>query len=218
MQERAALTRAGILQAAATLFDRNGYDGTSYSQITKSAGVSLGSLTFHFASKAQLAEAVQAQGLAVAQSALKVITDRDGSAMEQVLETTLELTGLLQEDVRVRAALRLERERRGSGLWADMWLPAVHALIRRAHATGELRDSVEPEDVSALVELLITGADNYLRERCQADVLCAGVADRLRRLWHLVMDGLCVQQLGLAEDRDCRAGCLRAAPQPASKP
>ncbi|MFG2452917.1 TetR family transcriptional regulator [Streptomyces sp. NPDC048512] len=57
-QERAVRTREALIEAAATLFDRDGQEVTSLAAVTAKAQVSAGALYFHFATKADLADAV----------------------------------------------------------------------------------------------------------------------------------------------------------------
>lgn len=49
---------AALLEAGRSLFARNGYDGASVRDITRSAGVNLGAVTYHFGTKRELYEAV----------------------------------------------------------------------------------------------------------------------------------------------------------------
>ncbi len=51
MQQRSEETRTHILQAALSLFSKNGYDATSVAEICQAAGVSKGAFYHHFASK-----------------------------------------------------------------------------------------------------------------------------------------------------------------------
>lgn len=53
-------TRDALIEAAAELFDRDGYEVTSLAAVTARAQVSAGALYFHFATKADLAAAVTA--------------------------------------------------------------------------------------------------------------------------------------------------------------
>ena len=47
-------TRAALLEAAAKVFSRRGYDGASISEITSEAGLTSGAIYAHYASKAEL--------------------------------------------------------------------------------------------------------------------------------------------------------------------
>src|SRR3546814_4654555 len=46
--------REALLEAAAKLFSRNGYNAVSMREIAKAANANVGSLTYHFGSKANL--------------------------------------------------------------------------------------------------------------------------------------------------------------------
>ncbi|MGW7049656.1 TetR family transcriptional regulator [Streptomyces avermitilis] len=69
-QERAIRTRNALIESAAALFARHGYEVVSLSTISARAGVSNGALHFHFPSKTALAEAV---GAAAAQRFGRII-------------------------------------------------------------------------------------------------------------------------------------------------
>src|SRR5690242_4478694 len=57
-RERGAATRARLLAAARDLFGAHGYDGTSIEAVLEHSGVARGALYHHFASKAELFDAV----------------------------------------------------------------------------------------------------------------------------------------------------------------
>lgn len=111
-QGRAARTRAVLVEAAASHFDREGYEGTSLARVCGTAGISLGALTFHFPTKAELADAVMDEGRALTQAALLEVSARPGTALGKVVELTLELTRLLEVETPVRCAVRLARSGR----------------------------------------------------------------------------------------------------------
>ena len=56
-------TRAGLLEAARSVFARNGFDGASIRAITAEAGANLGAVTYHFGSKRKLYAEVLRHGL-----------------------------------------------------------------------------------------------------------------------------------------------------------
>ena len=58
IQRRGEHTRQAIIQAAHDLFLQQGYHGTSMRQIARNAGIALGGLYNHFASKEEVFEAV----------------------------------------------------------------------------------------------------------------------------------------------------------------
>jgi AcrR family transcriptional regulator len=52
-------TRERILEASLKLFNEKGYAATPVSEIAKAAGIATGNLTYHFATKRELAEALE---------------------------------------------------------------------------------------------------------------------------------------------------------------
>ncbi|NUL01682.1 TetR/AcrR family transcriptional regulator [Streptomyces lunaelactis] len=199
-QHRAVRTRAALVQAAAAQFDRDGYDGTSLAKVCKAAGISLGALTFHFSSKGELADAVMAEGRALTQATLLRVTARPGPALGKVVELTLELTRLLEKETSVRSAVRLARERPGTGGWSDIWLPVVQQLLDQAHANGQLRGGTRPADVTTLVEYLTAGAASG-----------SGVA-QLESIWRLALSGVCVEEAGVSGETGRAPGAGQAEP------
>ncbi|NUK02257.1 TetR/AcrR family transcriptional regulator [Streptomyces lunaelactis] len=189
-QDRAVRTRAALVQAASAQFDRDGYDGTSLAKVSRAAGISLGALTFHFSSKSELADAVMSEGRALTQAALLQVTARPGPALRTVVELTLELTRLLEEETSVRSSLRLARERPGTGGWSDIWLPAVKQLLDQAHANGQLQGGTRPADVTMLVEYLTAGAEAYLRGRRGAGSTSESGVAQLASVWRLALSGV----------------------------
>lgn len=61
-QQRAERTRRRIVAAAAEEFAETGYPSATLHRIARGAGVTMGALTFHFPTKAALAQAVRQAG------------------------------------------------------------------------------------------------------------------------------------------------------------
>ncbi|MTE22483.1 TetR family transcriptional regulator [Streptomyces sp. TRM43335] len=183
-----------MLRAAADAFDRGGYEGTSLSQVSKAAGMSVGALTFHFSTKADLADAVLREGWEVTQAALERVTGQQTPALRVIIDLTLELARLMEENVSVRSAVRLARERPATPAWSDSWLPTVRKLLDEAHRSGQLREGALPADVATLVEHLTSGAEAYTRERRdtgpEPDTGHQSAVGRLERVWRLALTGV----------------------------
>ncbi|MEU7553018.1 TetR/AcrR family transcriptional regulator [Streptomyces sp. NPDC044571] len=190
-QERAVRTREALVQAAAAAFDCAGYEATTLARVSNAAGISIGALTFHFRSKDELADAVQARG----ESALRAAADRVAVCEEVPLQSmvalTIEIARLLEEEPPVRAAARLARERvDGAAAWCPLWLPILDRLLARA-APSELRPDADHETVLALVAYLVTGAETYARSRAKSPEDQGDSAEQqLTRIWHLVLPAI----------------------------
>ncbi|WP_221359104.1 TetR/AcrR family transcriptional regulator [Streptomyces beigongshangae] len=190
MQERATRTRQALVLAAASEFDRHGYAGTSLVQVCKVAGATTGALTFHFRGKSELADAVQADGCAAVRRAVEPFTGPQGPALERIVELTLSLTRLLQDDPIVRSSARLNRERPDSGFsWAACWLPTVGELARRAQRTGQLRAGTRIDAVTYLAACLLLAAEMRVRASLQA-ARDPDAVQQLERMWDLALHGL----------------------------
>ncbi|MEC4015043.1 TetR family transcriptional regulator [Streptomyces sp. H27-D2] len=184
-QTRAERTRQTLIAAAATQFDQQGYAGTSLSGVTRTAGVTMGALTFHFPAKADLADAVCAEGETATREALAhVMTDRT-PGLRSVIELTLELTRLLEDEVSVRAAARLAQERATAHAhWHAVWTEALHELLRKVRAAKGLQ--VDAEELELLAVYLMAGAEAFIRSGHKG----TNVQEQLSCLWVLVLAGV----------------------------
>ncbi|GAA5005348.1 TetR/AcrR family transcriptional regulator [Streptomyces hyderabadensis] len=186
-QARALKTRDALVRAASAQFCRHGYAGTSLTQIRDAARISMGALTFHFSTKAELADAVEkaAQDMTTA-LVERVSSDREPS-LALAVELTLELTRLLAEQDVVRAAARLARERPGSREWSSTWQPEVRRIIEESHREGCLPQSASPQWVATLAVRLIDGMDASLHRSETTTAQGASAAAELSRLWQLIL-------------------------------
>ncbi|OKJ48496.1 transcriptional regulator [Streptomyces sp. CB02009] len=201
-QERALRTRQALVRAAAEEFDLYGYDGTTLSRISSVAGMSLGAMTFHFPTKVHLADAVQQEGRAVTLAALERLAVEPKAPLRMVIDLTLELTRLMEQEPTVRSAIRLGRERPGTEAWSDAWLPMVRGLLDRAYESGQLHTDALPADVTTLVEHLTSGAEAYLRTRMGSDPAFESAVAQLKRVWHLALVGVSAEASGVPRQAD----------------
>jgi len=167
-KEEAEKTRQTVLEAALTLFSRDGYSLTTLSRIAREAGCSRGPIYWHFQNKDDLYEAV----LAYSQEPLEALVeecrnmaDRPVAAMEHFLEQWLLL---LANDRRYRQSfeillnkteltdamsrtLKRERELTGSivALFGD--------LAGKALEQGQLKSDEQPEDLGLLCYTFLMG-------------------------------------------------------------
>ncbi|WP_042427797.1 TetR/AcrR family transcriptional regulator [Streptacidiphilus anmyonensis] len=190
MQERAARTRQALVCAAAREFDRNGYAASSLARITRSAGISVGALTFHFASKEDLAAEVRVHGHAATVATVRTVP-RQSEAVLWVISLTLALASLLEEDVAVRAAARLSREQPDGGPdWTSAWVPAIRERLGRLRQDEALPGSARVVFASLAIHLL-TGVEAEIRHSVLRDQSPDGrPTARLARIWDLIQQGL----------------------------
>lgn len=197
VQQRAARTRRDLVHAAAAEIDCAGYEGATLSRICKSAAVSMGALTFHFSSKNALADAVQAEGTAIAQSLVDQVIRTRQPALQSVIDLTVGLAGLLENEVVVRSSARLAGERPGAAdCWTGAWLPVVCELLDRAGEDGQLRATETPQTATAMVIYLLAGAESYVRATAVApDRGIESAADQLEKIWQLALSGIAAESV-----------------------
>ncbi|MDT0307905.1 ScbR family autoregulator-binding transcription factor [Streptomyces sp. DSM 44917] len=147
-QERAIRTRRRILEAAALVFEREGYQGATITEILRAAGVTKGALYFHFPSKEELARNIlleQRKDLTVPQQPFR---------LQEMIDTGMLLTERLRTDALVRASVRLTLDQQARDLdrrgpfraWSEHNL----ALLEAARLQGELMPHVNPAEVAEL--------------------------------------------------------------------
>ncbi|WP_424217592.1 TetR family transcriptional regulator (plasmid) [Streptomyces sp. BI20] len=196
-QPRAVRTRALLIHCAATEFDRAGYEAATLSAVNALAEVSMGAMTFHFRNKAALADAVQSRGGDLVRDAVAEVLARPRPALAAGVALTVALTRLLEENVEVRAAARLARERSPS-TWGADWLPALGDLFRRAGDEYGLRPGSDPAVLARLAGHLVTGMEMQLREARTRPPAAPdedpgtepGPVPQLAEIWRLVLRGV----------------------------
>ncbi|MEU1091585.1 TetR family transcriptional regulator [Streptomyces sp. NPDC005892] len=188
-QERGVRTRSLLVETAATEFDRAGYEGTSMSRLSHAASVSTGALTFHFATKSELAAAVEESGCSAVREAVEEAMAPGGPALDTLAAVVLALASLAEREPAVRAAARLAQERREGGRgWLCHWLPQVEALLQRAASQRQLAPDVAPRTVVLLVLHLVCGT--VARAREAGDDSSGEAVRELAEQWRLVRRGI----------------------------
>jgi AcrR family transcriptional regulator len=159
-QSRATRTHDRLVENAAAQFALRGYDGTSFARICEAAGVTMGALTFHFSSKAALAQAVCTTGIEATRAAVGDADQRGGTPLQSVGNVTQALAALLREQSVAQAAARLSREQPSLQMdWRGSWLPLVRTRLRQAEALKQLHPATQPESAALLVNSLVAGVE-----------------------------------------------------------
>ncbi|MEU6768186.1 helix-turn-helix domain-containing protein [Streptomyces sp. NPDC046853] len=173
-QERAVRTRAALIEAAAELFHRDGFEATSLATVTARAKVSNGALYFHFATKADLADAVAASaaerlarivgggvGVGVGDDAgtdggsgTRADEPSQGRELQRLIDVTHAFVRALGSDVVLRAGFDLcgvrERAVVGEDL-RDTWREWVQEALAAAEARGALAPGVSARSAAVAV-------------------------------------------------------------------
>ncbi|MFF2805660.1 TetR family transcriptional regulator [Streptomyces sp. NPDC058000] len=194
-QDRAVRTRAALIGTAATEFAREGYAGAALSRISRAAGTSVGALTFHFDSKADLAAAVVDQAVAAGRVVVDEATAAGGPPLRQLTAVILGLARKAEADAVVRCAARLERDALGDAEpWRGTWWPTVCRLAHEAHHRGDLPATATPGSIADLAALFIRSIGTHTETHAgEPGVAAAGGesgAARLARLWRITQPGM----------------------------
>ncbi|MEU6862366.1 ScbR family autoregulator-binding transcription factor [Streptomyces sp. NPDC046876] len=186
-QERAVRTRDALIGSAAEIFDREGYTVASLTAISSLAGVSNGALHFHFASKAALADAVEAAALLRLADVTGDAHPTGGRRLQALVDATHRLAAALRADVVLRAGFQLcgESVRPPEEDLRERWRAWVEEAVRRAESAGELRPGVAVADVVAAVVAATVGLE-VLGARDTRWLSAATVT----RLWRLLLPTL----------------------------
>ncbi|WP_455354492.1 ScbR family autoregulator-binding transcription factor [Streptomyces sp. SYSU K217416] len=148
MQSRAIRTRRTILTAAAQVFEKQGYQAATITEILKVAGVTKGALYFHFQSKEELALGVfdaQEPPQAVAAQPLK---------LQELVDMGMVFSHRLRTSLLARAGVRLSMDQQAQGLDRSgpflRWKETTLDLLNQAKDNGELLPHVVPAESADL--------------------------------------------------------------------
>ncbi|WP_431039038.1 ScbR family autoregulator-binding transcription factor [Streptomyces sp. P6-2-1] len=162
-QERAGRTREKLVTAAAGQFAAHGYVKATLGDVSREAGVTKGALFFHFATKDDLAAAVQARGRDLLEIMVEELACERGASLPVLVEATHRLSRMLRDDPFVRAGVRITRERvTGCPSPLDfypVWLERLWEVLEDARAHDELSPAVPDASARALVTAAVAGVE-----------------------------------------------------------
>jgi TetR/AcrR family acrAB operon transcriptional repressor len=154
-KEEAAQTRQTLLDAALTVFSRDGYEAARLKDIAQAADVTRGAIYHHFGSKAGLFEALIEDASALGSLAVSSAIEEGGTFAEITARILVYTLNLLQEDRRFReiTALSLSlpgtapelasfREQRALG--ARSLVENISGLFQMGIKQGDLRADLDP--------------------------------------------------------------------------
>ncbi|WP_329120868.1 TetR/AcrR family transcriptional regulator [Streptomyces sp. NBC_01465] len=195
-QVRGALTRERLVRSAAAEFALHGYDGTSLSRVCKAAGATMGALTFHYPSKASLAQAVCTAGIRATQARVDEADRKGQGPLQSVGKITGALAELLSADAVARAAARLSREQPPLAMdWRGSWLPLVRTRLHQAEVLDLLRPGARPESAALMVGSLVAAVEAGLLPQLGGALLPSPtVEEHFAELWQTALQGIGASQ------------------------
>ena len=191
----AALTRGRILEAAEDVLRRYGPGKATVVDVARALGVSHGSVYRHFASKAELRDAVTRVWLSRIHDPLEAVTADDAPAAERLHRWLRALVAikrrLLADDPELFAtycALGAEaREVVGEHL--DHLAGQVSRIIREGAARGEL----EAEDPAATARAVLSATARFHHPAHASEWSRADIDTAFEEVWSLILNGLKVR-------------------------
>jgi AcrR family transcriptional regulator len=127
------------------MFDRLGYERTTLSGISDAAAVSKGALSFHFASKAELADTVQRMGCDATRTSLEHLRSQEVPALQILVDMTHATARQLATNHLVRAGVRLNYELRTPSDAKTNFFAGWHELFLLATLDAERDQSLRAE-------------------------------------------------------------------------
>jgi AcrR family transcriptional regulator len=138
-------TRQIILDAAERLILSQGYNGTSMRQIAQEAGVALGGIYNHFASKEAIFAALLERHQPYSDIVAGINSLSDGSATELADRAArMAVNEMLEDPIFFQLALIDMLEFEGDTLmqFVSQIVPALLSLVTRIHASGQMRQDI----------------------------------------------------------------------------
>jgi AcrR family transcriptional regulator len=183
------------------MFHRNGYANATLGEIAGAAGVTKGALYFHFASKDELAEAVQQRGCALLRETVRELRESGLSPLQALIDTTHWLARTLHEDPAIPASFRITKEcgagPRGPGgarpVVVDFhgaWMAAVCTLLRLAWDAGELLPQAAAGRGWESAEALVAAAACGIEVMAGTGLSYGELQRKVGALWVLLLPSL----------------------------
>ncbi|GAA3010622.1 TetR family transcriptional regulator [Streptomyces sp. KhCrAH-43] len=210
-QLRAIRTRQTILSAAAKIFEEQGYQAATISQILTEAGVTKGALYFHFHSKEDLAQGV------LSEQDQRIIVPMRASKVQEIVDVVMLHAHRLQTDPMVRAGVRLTMDQQTQNLdrsgpflrWGEVGLD----LLQQAKAQGELLPHISPPETAEVIVGSFAGIQSMSQAVCEYRDLVVRVSALMRHLLPSAVMPSVLASLDLSEGRGAKvyAEALKAA-------
>ena len=196
-KEEAAVTRAGVLKAALSVFSAKGYAAATLDDVGSAAKVTRGAIYWHFKSKADLyntlVQELSARGASVVQQAVS----EGGTLIDILRRVFVRQCALIEEDKEARAVMELalfktglnpelQTGRKKQQEAGNALVEGIAAAMGQGIAQGVLRDDMNPIDMAraflafenGAIQMWLASPKSFsLKESAAAfaDILMAGL-------------------------------------------
>jgi AcrR family transcriptional regulator len=168
---KGAATRSFLIQVAAGVFAERGYAETTMAELIARSGLTKGAFYFHFSSKEQLAVAVLQEKQRQWVDAVKARVNTDAAAIDQLRDVAAALVRLHRDDPSAWSVSRLTRDLVHVPTANELvrehmrgWVGLLAALIARAQADGDLPDTIDANDLAAVMVATADGLKELGRQ------------------------------------------------------
>lgn len=150
-KEDAEKTKQELLNAALSVFSRNGYTASRLEDIARTAGVTRGAIYHHFGSKADLYLALIEEASSIGNSAIDRAIEEGGTFVEILSRILVYSFALLEDDRRFRDVMALQlttpsidafSQRRYEE--AQQLVSSISGFFKLIIAQGALRQDLDP--------------------------------------------------------------------------
>src|SRR5256884_4700278 len=161
-------TREMILAQAAQLFSRQGYFGSSLSDIMQETGLGKGGIYNHFSSKEQLALEAFDYAYGLVQERVRQALAGKLNAIERLLAIVSVFQGevedppvaggcpILNTAIEADDANELLRDRARSAM--DDWRATIHRIVNKGIERQQIRPGVDADEVASILIATLEGA------------------------------------------------------------
>ncbi|MGK9148989.1 TetR/AcrR family transcriptional regulator [Plantibacter flavus] len=161
-QQRSIATRSALLEAAGRVFSKRSFAEARLRDISTEAGISQGSLYFHFGNKDDIAEAVLAAQQERMAGPLQEVLESDLSGLDKILALSDGLSAIMATDTIVQGGIKLATQP-GTGFEASArepyfeWIQTAKMLITLGIEDGSISPTVDADSAAEFVNQLFVG-------------------------------------------------------------
>jgi TetR/AcrR family transcriptional repressor of nem operon len=159
-------TRQKIVEAAAPIFNKRGYEGSSLSELMEATGLKKGGIYRHFSSKEELAAEAFDYTWEAAWKSRLLHLDEKANGIEKLKQLIANFVNhrspvaggcpILNTAIDADDGNPVLRVHVGKALRS--WLSRLETIVDQAHARGETQSAVDPHTVATLIVASLEGA------------------------------------------------------------